>query len=457
MNKGKVILICLNYFQVGGVETFVYNQILSLKRKGYTVVVLAKDGIYTDKFKQTGAICVEFEFENKIYYDYEKIEQFISILKKYKVSEVYNNSFQSMNVVMPACLITNTPYVAYTHMSESVIEDEYKFFEEHYETYEDNIKLFYKYADKIIAITPKTKDFIEKKFNIIDKNKVMYMRNSISIEDFKPKSTVKRINDILIISRLEELKYKSVLDGINLYKELYKDNNEMTLTIAGDGNAKEKLEEYVKRERINNVKFLGSISNVKEVMEKCDAVIGVGRCILEAIAMKRLAIISGYTGIRDILSKDNFDIELNDNFAGRHLEEKEVRDISKKIKKLDEKLISEIIEYNYERAKKDLDIDNNIYIIDKENYKYDIDTSDILMEMIKINSTIGKLAEYRFNKMENDWKDHLKYKEWMEEKENNNIKEIKELKDKIDNYERTISFRVIRKIKRIVRKGKINE
>ena len=185
--------------------------------------------------------------------------------------------------------------------------------------------------------------------------------------------------------------------------------------------------------------------------------LAVGRCILEAIAMKRLAIISGYTGIRDILSKENFDIELNDNFGGKHLEEKEVRDISKKIKKLDEKLISEIIEYNYERAKKELDIDNNIYIIDKENYKYDIDTSDILMEMIKIKSTIGKLAEYRFNKMENDWKDHLKYKEWMEEKENNNIKEIKELKDKIDNYERTISFRVIRKIKRIVRKGKINE
>lgn len=46
----KTILICLEKLDIGGVETSVYNQSIAFKEKGYNVVVLAKNGIYTEKY-----------------------------------------------------------------------------------------------------------------------------------------------------------------------------------------------------------------------------------------------------------------------------------------------------------------------------------------------------------------------------------------------------------------------
>lgn len=460
MENKRTVLICLNYFQIGGVETFVYNQVIALLKKGYEVIVLGMDGLYSEKFKKTGAKCINFEFENKNYYDYEKTESFIKILQENKVTEVHNNSFQSMNVVLPACLMTNTPYVVYTHMSESVIDEEFKFFEEHYETYKDNIEMYYKYAERIIAITPKTKEIIDKKFNIKDKNKVIYMRNAINFDMYMPSREVKEIKNILIISRLEELKQKSVIEGIELYKALKSKNDNMSLTIAGDGNKKKEIERFVKDNDIRNVTFLGAISTVKEELDKSDIVIGVGRGILEAIAMKRIAIISGYTGIRDILSEDNFDIELDDNLSGKHLKVNKIDSIAKKIEKLSKKEISEIVDYNYKRAKDELDFSNNLYTVTnpkKCNYKEKYE--DILNYMIKINCTIGKLADYRFEKMERDWKEHLKYSEMMESQLNKVKKdreeEIIRLTSEIRMYENSKTIKLANKLKRIIgMKGK---
>ena len=39
-----------------------------------------------------------------------------------------------------------------------------------------------------------------------------------------------------------------------------------------------------------------------------DIVIGLDRCILEAIATKRIAVISGYENITEIVTKDNIEV-----------------------------------------------------------------------------------------------------------------------------------------------------
>ena len=66
----------------------------ALIKQGYNVVVLAKKGIYTKKIEKDGATFIKYDFDNKIYYDYEKIKQLLNIFEKYDVKEVHINQIR---------------------------------------------------------------------------------------------------------------------------------------------------------------------------------------------------------------------------------------------------------------------------------------------------------------------------------------------------------------------------
>ena len=95
----KNILICLDILDIGGIETFVYNQALALKNKGYNVFTLSKKGILTEELKSKGINCIDFEFTSKSYFDYEKIQEVVEIIEKYDINEVHINQFTIMNVL----------------------------------------------------------------------------------------------------------------------------------------------------------------------------------------------------------------------------------------------------------------------------------------------------------------------------------------------------------------------
>ena len=120
---------------------------------------------------------------------------------------------------------------------------------------------------------------------------------------------------------------------------------------------------------------------------------------------------------KDILSKENLEIELEENFSGKSLELKDVREIAKKVQELYKAKIQELVEYNYNQILEKLDINKNIYVANLEDYKYDINLSELMVLIVKINNTLGKLEEEKSNKIESNWKDHIEYKKWMEQRE----------------------------------------
>lgn len=63
MNKN--ILICLRRLDIGGLETAVINQAKEFTERGYKLVILARNGVYTDMMEKIGAICIDFDFEMK--------------------------------------------------------------------------------------------------------------------------------------------------------------------------------------------------------------------------------------------------------------------------------------------------------------------------------------------------------------------------------------------------------
>ena len=456
--EGKNILICLEKIGIGGVETYAINQAIALKNKGYGVVCVSKDGIHRKTLENNGIKWVEFNFEIENYYDYDKIQKMIEIIKKYKITETHIHTFVAMSVMFPACILSNVPYVSYVHTGVSVIEQTFDWFESQSEILKQNLKEFFDYSYKIIVINDSTKEYLMKKYEIKD-DKIKYIRNSINFDEYKSSREIDKIKNVLILGRMHDIQLESRINGVLLFKELsnlYGEN--LKLRIAGDGPKREEIEELVKKENIGNVEFLGEISNVKEEINNSEIVIGVGRCILEAMAMKRIAVISSYKGMKQFVSKDNINTELDENFVGTHLEQIDIKELAKKIKELDKASINKIVNDNYKIIKERLDINNNIYTCDITNYKYDI--SDNLYKIMMRNSkNISDKLDRTINKMDNDWKEHLKYKEWMESREKNfeeQIQEqqriIEELRKKEKRLDALEESRIIKKLEKIYEK-----
>ena len=79
----KTIMLCLNQLGIGGIETAVLSQTSQLIKKGYKVVVVAKNGIYKEQFEKVGATCIDFEFIIQNEVDTTKIQHICDIIKKY--------------------------------------------------------------------------------------------------------------------------------------------------------------------------------------------------------------------------------------------------------------------------------------------------------------------------------------------------------------------------------------
>lgn len=381
--KNKNILICLERLNIGGVETAVLNLANSFLEKGHKVIVLAKEGLYTEKLETKGAVCINFEFGLENNFNKERISKIIEIIKKYNIDEVHIHHIPCLLSAFISCLLTNTPYIAYAHNS---IQGVYEWFMNTFCIYKAIIPYYYKYAHKIIAITDNVKSDIINRFNI-DKEKILVIPNSISFEESDRLITniPTEITKFLLISRFSKEKGKSLYNAIDLFKEYKKKNKNSILQIAGDGELKEDLEKYIKEQQIEEyVHFLGAINNVLEHMNNVDIVLGLDRCILEAISMKRLAIVVGYDKLKQLITNKSMKQEMQENFSGHSLEEKTINDLVEELIKLTKKDIEKIVKDNYDFAKDKLNINNNIYTIPNEEKIEKCDIDAITSLIIKL-------------------------------------------------------------------------
>ena len=420
----KKILVCLEQLGIGGVETFVYNQVLSFINKNYDVYILAKKGIYSKKMEKLGVKLFEFDYviENK--YDWKKIEKISKIIKDNNISEVHIHQYSCVPYVLPAVVNNDVPYVSYVH---SIIKGTFKWFIDHYEIYRDLFKLYFSKANKIIAITKSVQSEVSDFFDIPKKN-ILVINNCLYFEKLND-DFINNKNKIILVSRLSKEKEKSIINGIKLYEKYANINNEATLTIIGDGEIRNKIEKYVSKGKFNNsIKFLGAVNNVSDYMNKCDIVIGVDRCILEAIAHKRIAIISGYNYLNGIVTKNNIKMALEENFSGNNLEESKTEDIINELNNIDYKKITE---YNYNYIIDRLDInkqdfttenkDNNYLNLDllfkihsnfldkyNDNLRLDKEKYDIGQEKLRLQQSISNLIsdseELKAIKNSRSWK-----------------------------------------------------
>ena len=429
----KNILLCNNAMGIGGVETVILNQVTAFTKRGYNVYVAAGNGKYSNKVEELGGKFIEFEYPEENEINEERVKNLVKIIQERQITEIHIHKYQCIPSTMLAAFLTNIPYFAYEHG----IRDTKKYYTWNYPLYKMLFPIYFSNAYKIIAITPKVAELTENEYGI-PKEKYKIIHNGIDFEEYN-NSTPNysgSINNIYIIARLSEEKLSAILEGIEIFKKILKNNPNAKLNIIGGGEQKEKIIQYLNQSQlqysenngeINNeftVNLLGEQTDIIKYLKKADLLLGVDRCILEAIAMKVPAVITGYNGIKGVVSKDNIYVALEENFSGDNMKTITIEDCIDEIYKLKENK-EEIVNENYKVAQEKLDCYKN-YINIPENSKIDFEWLSFF-NLIKKNSDLIE-EQYKDIKGKYDWIQKI-------EKENKDLYEEKgELEKKIEKH-----------------------
>lgn len=293
MKSKKIIIITVPYNQIGGVSVFVENIIPHLN---YQVI----------KFKRGARPEIKSNLIKYLEAIWNPIKLFYIICTNRPPVILVNSSLSKMSLLRDGALISvakllRVKVVLYIHG-----------FKEPDLKYKALLNFGYFKADRIIVLA---KEFSTKLKEHGYKRKIETSFNPIS-EEFitdKPKKNLKLISNFLFLSRIEE--EKGILIAIDAFKLVQNDYPNITLVIAGTGNALEKAKNYVFSNKINNVKFEGFVIGQKKIdlYHECDLFLfptyygeGLPINILEAMASCQIIVTRPVAGLIDLKSKINF-------------------------------------------------------------------------------------------------------------------------------------------------------
>lgn len=426
----KNILLCNNSMGIGGVETVILNQVTAFTKKGYNVYVVAGKGIYSDKIEELGGKFIELEFPEENTININRINKLLQIIKENEITEIHIHKYQCITTVMPAALISKIPYFAYEHG----IRDTKKYYTWNYPIYKKLFPIYFNNAYKIVAITPKVSEYTQREYNI-SKEKYVVIHNGIDFNIYNNKNPryEGEIKKAVIISRFYKEKINTILEGIEIFSKVLELYPTAKLEIVGGGEEKEKIEQYLQNLQIDyadnkkeaTVNFVGEKNDIINYLQDADLLLGVDRCALEGIAMKVPVIITGYSGIKGLVTNENIQLSSEENFSGDNMETINLEECKKQILHLKENR-KEIVESNYSFAKEKLDCFKN-YINIEENIDNKINWIDIFKDIEESTITIEEQS-----------KDIKAKYEWIQkiEKENEKLEnKNRELQEKLKKAE----------------------
>ena len=280
------------------------------------------------------------------------------------------------------------------------------------------------------------------------------------------------ITKTLIVSRINDEKLETIFEGIDVFKKLLEKYPNAELNIIGGGNSEDKLEQFLKNKELEytknmekqaKVKILGEQNDVIKYLRHADLLLGVDRCALEAIAMKVPVVITGYNGLKGLITKENIDLAIEENFSGDNMRTINIDDCINQILEL-EKNRKSIVEENYDIAKEKLDSFKNYINIEEENIRIKFDWIQ-LFQMIKKSTDLIEeqsadiKAKYEWiQKIEKDNEElvekNKEIEEISKEKEEKLKEKNEELKKELNEVYNSKRWRYTEKISRMFHKNK---
>lgn len=378
----KIAILVQDISTLGGVEIVSIWLAKKLSEKNEVQIVSGEK--YSGKtFENSEDLLIEFlnlecENGNLSKEDYQVIEKFFSINSFDLVI------FQAGTAIKKLCFLSDTKLCEVISRYSKIyyiLHESPKYHLKRYNTAGDKLpkfllKVLYhkvKYACKVKKFFRDSKKYItqfvtlsngcKKEMKDCYKLDSIVMYNPYSFDNSETDFNRKK-NTVFFAGRLSaEKDVLLILQSWNLIKKA-----DWNLKIAGDGPEKEKLKDFIAKNNIQNVEFLGAMSHDKVIEEMhkskifmlCSFFEGFPTVISEALNYKNVPVITKYDGFSDEL------LNKNNSFLCR----RNAKEIAEKLKSLMENkgLLAEFAENGYRNCKefyKDLaDCNYNL-----ENYK----------------------------------------------------------------------------------------
>ncbi len=300
----KILVVCDN-FSKGGLETQIdtYYQNLSSNDKmifafgKFTKTNLLKHATIYDGFN--------FSYNDTIKDFCEDVEKLIEIIKKEKIDVIHVHPYYGYFASLFASQLTKVKIVYSYHGISS------------FNFAKTNISQpLFLYAFECGAIA---KVFSVSKigidcFNNFGYKNIVLLENPIDLKKF-PVAKYVYNNKWLLVSRIDSDK----IEEIKLIIRKMNEFNIMQIDILGDGSEINNLEKFIEDNKLSEKVHLNGYSDkiYEEFTGKYNGIIGIGRVVLEALAMKVPCILIGNNKITGYVNKKIYNQIKDINFINR--------------------------------------------------------------------------------------------------------------------------------------------
>ena len=315
----KILSLYTNYCpSVGGIQNVIKNISEYCVRKKHTVSVICFSDTERPSNETINGVSV---FRIKDPYKRRLFGYSIKFKKFYEANEILFTEADIIHIHGYATLLSwqTIRFLADNGFREKII------FNPHYEgigfslannllhkIYKKISRSSFSYPKKIICVSEFEKNKIIKDFGI-DKEKIKVIANGISYE-IPNKKTFKKISKdrikLIYIGRIK--KYKGIQYVFEAIKRLQiEDNYQVVYNIIGEGSYRDQLERLVQKLELDNINFLGKISDseLKRYLNNSDIFLLIsesesyGIVVAEALANNIFVIVSNTTALTEFCSE----------------------------------------------------------------------------------------------------------------------------------------------------------
>ena len=247
----------------------------------------------------------------------------------------------------------------------------------------------------------------------------------------------------------------------------------MCFDIMGTGSKENEIKEIIKKNESYNINLLEATNNSIESIKQYDVILGMGRSIIEAMSLKKLAVLISYDkyiGLVDARNNNKMEEIAYANFSGRNIQERNIENCIQEIQNLTQESIEEILNENYKYIVKNQSIKTNIieYLerIEEKHTNFEENNKDlkeylrIVEYIVALEKDNNKIASQLKNitamqRAVNEQYEEAKKKEekYMEEAKINQ-NEIEHLKKLLNDIYNKKTYKFYKKIKQLINKEK---
>jgi glycosyltransferase involved in cell wall biosynthesis/regulator of replication initiation timing len=307
------ILIITENFKTGGLETQITGFCRYLKNSGHEIYLISGIGSRTLPLREIiGDHILEVDMRPNLSTKeaIKSINRVASFAKEIEVDILHLHPFTSFIYGGIAATILQKPYVVTLHGPLSLTYG-----------YSANYRLFLeiilKDAWRVFCVS---KELSERIKLIVSNCQYVILPNAIDIDRFKPAQYTSD-GAVALVLRLDDDKLSGVKHFLKLWAFLPEELRK-PVHIFGEGHAKQELERWMDEELVRHdwITLKGHEDNLEKALASgYSAIAGMGRVILEALAMELPAILVGYDGTKGVVNLDNIEDLAYRNFSGRYL------------------------------------------------------------------------------------------------------------------------------------------